>query len=285
MNEPELARRLIAASALLGALSCQRPDVARIELTARDFELYGREPFELPVRVIDRDGSIRPKRELKMRVVVGSVVRVLPENNAVVCRRAGAAQVELGSGALRETVTVTCRPITGLRWPRTIEMTVGDPPRAVAVQAVFESGEEEVMRPLSLTTRHEHVARMHGDSLIALAPGRTMLDADLGGRSLSIGVFVSAVIASDTLALRAGQFRNWVLDPGRYTMTVAAVQPPRERRWLDFFADGTRCVPSQRVDNTVTCVVYERGAVVVRNAGQEAAGPARRAFVRIVRTP
>jgi hypothetical protein len=281
----QLVRGLIAASTLLGALSCQRPDAARIELARRDFELYGREPFELPVRVIDRDGSVRPKRELHMQVVLGSVVHVLPENNAVVCDRAGAAQVELGSGALRETVTITCRPITSLRWPRIIEMMVGDPPRPVAVQADFGSGEEAVMRPLSLTTRNEAIARMRGDSVVAVSPGSTTLDVELGGRSVRLGVFVSAVIASDTLSLRAGQVRNWMLEPGRYTMTVASVTPQHDRRWLDMFAEGTRCLRSLRVENTVTCVVYDRGAVVVRNTGADADDPARRAFVRIVRTP
>ncbi len=271
--------------ALLSTLSCQRPDAARIELASRAFVLYGPQPFVLPVRVIDRDGSMRPKRELKMRVVAGSVVQVRAQNNAVICNRSGAAHVELRAGALRETVTVTCRPITGLRWPRTIEMTVGEPPRPVAVQAVFASGEEEVMRPLSLTTRNEDIARMRGDSVVAVSPGSTTLDAELGGLSVRLGVFVSAVIASDTLALRAGQFRNWVLDAGRYTMTVASVKPQHERRWLDLFTEGTRCLRSLRVENTVTCVVYDRGAVVVRNAGSDAASPARRAFVRIVRTP
>ena len=285
MNQSQRGRTLLAVSALLGALSCQRPDVARIELASRDFVLYGHEPFELPVRVFERDGRIRPKRELKMRVVLGSVVRVLSEKNAVACDRAGAGQVELGSGALRETITITCRPISGFRWPRTVEMMVGDSPRPVVVQAVFASGEEEVMRPLSLTTRNEHIARMRGDSVVAVAPGSTIIDVELGGFNVPMGVFVSALIANDTLSLRAGQFRNWVLDPGRYTMTVAAVQPQHERRWLDFLADGTRCVPSQRDDDAVTCVVYERGAVVVRNTERDAASPARRAFVRIVRTP
>ncbi len=275
----------IAVAALLGTVSCQHPDAARIELAKRDFMLYGHEPFVLPVRVINRDGSVRPKRELKMRVVAGSVVHVLPENNAVVCDRAGAAHVELRAGALRESVAVRCRPITGLRWPRTVEMMVGDRPRPIVVWATFASGEEEVMRPVSLTTRNEDIARVREDSLVAVAPGNTILDVELGGQNVRVGVFVSAVIASDTLSLRAGQFRNWVLDPGRYTMTVAAVQPRHERRWLDFFADGTRCVRSQRIDDTVTCVVYDRGAVVVRNAGADPAGPARRAFVRIVRTP
>lgn len=277
--------RMLWAATLFGAHACRRPDVARIELASRDFVLYGNEPFELAVRVIDRFGSIRPKRELKMRVVAGSVVQVRAQNNEVICNRAGAAHVELRAGTLRESITVTCRPITALRWPRTVEMMVGDPPQPVVVQAVLASGEEQVMRPLSLTTRNEDVARMRGDSVVAVSPGSTSLDAELGGRSVRLGVFVSAVIASDTLSLHAGQFRNWVLDPGRYTMTVAPVQPQRERRWLDFFADGTRCAPSQRAANTVTCVVYDRGAVVVRNTTADPASPARRAFVRIVRTP
>lgn len=284
MNRPYSTQTLLAA-ALLGALACQRPDIARIELERRDFVLYGNEPFELPVRVIDRDGSSRPKRELKMRVVVGSVVRVLPENNAVVCKGAGTAQVELQAGALRESVTVKCRPIDSLRWPRSIEMFVGDSPRPVVVQAAFESGEEEVMRPLSLTTRNDDIARTRGDSVVAVAPGQTTLYVDLGGRGVRLGVFVSALIANDTLSLRAGEFRNWVLEPGRYAMTVVPVQPRHEHRWLDFFSEGTRCLRSQRVGNTVTCVVYDRGAVVVRNTGTGAASREGRAFVRIVRTP
>lgn len=284
MSRRYLTQALVAA-ALVSALSCQRPDAARIELERRDFVLYGHEPFELPVRVIARDGSVRSRRELKMRVVVGSVVRVLPGNNAVVCKGAGTAQVELQAGALRESVTVKCRPIASLRWPRTVEMTVGDPPRPVVVQAVFESGEAEVMRPLSLTTRNDDIARMRGDSVVAVAPGQTTLNVDLGGRSVRLGVFVSALITNDTLSLRAGEFRNWVLDPGRYTMTVASVRPRHERRWLDFFTEGTRCLRSLRVENTVTCVVYERGAVVVRNTGTGAASREGRAFVRIVRTP
>ncbi len=285
MSLRQFASRVIAASALPLLVACERTEVVRIELTRRSFELYGGAPFVLPVRLLDRDGRIRPTRDLKMRVVAGDVVRLLPERAAVVCKRAGAAHVELRAGALRETVAVRCHPITGFRWPRVVEMTVGDPPRPVVVQAIFATGAEEVVHPISLTTRNEDIARLQGDSLVAVAPGRTTLDAQLGGLNLPIGVFVSAVIMNDTLALRAGQFRNWVLDPGHYTLTVSSVQPQHERRWLDLFAEGTRCARSLRVENTVTCVVYDRGAVVVRNTLTDAATPARRAFVRIVRTP
>lgn len=145
---------------------------------------------------------------------------------------------------MRESVAVTCRPITSFRWPRNVEMMVGDHPRPVVVQAVFASGEEEVMRPISLTTRNEDIARLRGDSVVAVAPGSTILDVELGGLNVQFGVFVSALVA-----------------------------------------EGTRCLRSLRVDDTVTCVVYERGAVVVRNTGTDAESPARRAYVRIVRTP
>lgn len=270
---------------LLGALACQRPDFARIELERDDFVLYGNEPFELPVRVVDRDGGTRPRRELKLRVVLGSVVRVLQENSAVVCKGAGTAQVELQAGALRESITVKCRPIDSIRALRNIELTVGDPPRPVVLQARFESGEAEVMRPLSLTTGNDDVAVMRGDSVLAVAPGQTTLFVELGGRSVRLGVFVSAVIADETLSLRAGEFRNWVLEPGRYAMTIEPVQPRHDRRWLDLVTEGTRCLRSLRVKSTVTCVVYERGAVIVRNTGAGVAGRDGRAFVRIVQTP
>lgn len=49
--------------------------------------------------------------------------------------------------------------------------------------------------------------------------------------------------------------------------------------------EGTRCLRSLRDESTVTCVVYERGAVVVRNTGAGIARRDGRAFVRIVQTP
>lgn len=119
------AAQVLCATTLLGAFACQRPDIARIELERDDFVLYGNERFELPVRVIARDGTVRPKGDVKLRIVVGSVVRVLQENSAVVCKAAGTAQVELQAGARRQLVTVKCQPIESIRSPRNMELTVG----------------------------------------------------------------------------------------------------------------------------------------------------------------
>ncbi len=126
---------------------------------------------------------------------------------------------------------------------------------------------------------------MRADSIVPIAPGSTTLEVDLGGRMGFVAVAVSALFANDTLALTAGQFRNWMLDSGRYALTVVAVSPPQELRWLEMVTDGARCLRNLRSEDTIHCVVYERGAVAVRNIGTNAASPARRAYVRIVRTP
>lgn len=89
MNQRYSTPALVVA-ALFGALFCQRPDIARLDLAKREYVLYGREPFALPL---------------------------------------------------------------------------GDPPRPVVVQAAFASGDEEVLRPLSLTTWNGAVGACGGGCL------------------------------------------------------------------------------------------------------------------------
>jgi hypothetical protein len=126
---------------------------------------------------------------------------------------------------------------------------------------------------------------MSGDSIVAVGLGRTELEVELGGHRVMIGVFVRALLANDTLALRAGQFRNWLLDPGTYRLTVASVTPEKDRRWLELVTDGARCARNNRIEDTVDCVVYKSGAVIVRNVAFADAGAPRRAFVRIEQMP
>lgn len=64
MNATRLIRTMISVTALLSALSCQRPDVARIELDSRVFVPCRPQPITLPRRVIGHGGGVSLKREI-----------------------------------------------------------------------------------------------------------------------------------------------------------------------------------------------------------------------------
>lgn len=139
-------------------------------------------------------------------------MHLIPERGAIIGDRAGAASVVVTAGL------------------RAVDMTLGDSPQRFSLDAVFPSGESAVMRPISVTVQDERVARMSGDSIVAVGLGRTEMEMEL-------------------------------------------------------VTDGARCARSSRIEDTVNCVVYKSGAVIVRNVAFNDAGPARRAFVRIERMP
>jgi len=284
MIAPRLAGRAIAALLCVVA-ACHQDDIVRMDVARRDIVLYGSSPFELPVRVTDRAGNVRRFPDVKLSTSAPSTVRFIPEQGAVVCDRAGSANVEVRAGALKEVLTVRCRPIAGLRRSPSEFFTLGDPPHAFEVEVEFPSGERELLRPVTVEVADSSVARVTTASIAAVAPGRTLVVGELGGLTVTLHVVVNQLLANDTLALRAGQFRNWTLEPGHYVMTVTRVDATNEPRWLELVTDGTKCVRDVRNGDTVHCVVYKSGAVVVRNVTRNAASPARRAWVRIVRQP
>ena len=142
-----IAIAAIAAIACLGA-SCHGNDIVRIEVASRHIVLYGHNPLALPVRLIDRAGNAMSLRDVKVRVSSDSAVRLLP--GALVCDRAGAADVEVQAGALKELFYVRCRPASVIRTSPFVEMTVGGSPRPLRFEAAFPSGDREVVRPLSV---------------------------------------------------------------------------------------------------------------------------------------
>ncbi len=292
-------RATLAATLLLTVVSCDGNDVARIEVARRHIVLYGHSPFTLPIRLIGRAGNVLPPRDITVRVSSDSAVRViLPD--AVVCDRAGRADVEVRAGAVTEHLDVRCRAgavfhvvpfaerVLGdapkqLKFE--VEVNVGDPPRPLTFLAAFPSGDREVVHPLRVEVMDSSVAYLRADSIVAVSPGRRLIAVELGGQWVYVTVAVSAVVAADTLSLRAGQIRSWSLDPGRYTLTVAMVPGRPAARWLDMVTDGVRCARNFRSEDIIHCVVYEHGTVVVRNTSADPGSPAKRAFVRIVRTP
>jgi hypothetical protein len=299
MRIPVTIKAILAVTLCLGVVSCHGNDVARIEVARRHIVLYGHAPFALPVRVIDRAGMVVSPLDVAVRVSPGAVAHLLPPNE-VECDRAGTANVEVQAGALKERLDVQCRPDAVMRvLPSAervvgdspsqlkfeVEVSVGDAPRPLTFEASFPSGVREVVRPLHVGVMDSQVVNVRADSLIAVAPGRRLLDVELPGQWVFVSVSVSAVQVNDTLALKAGQFRSWALEAGRYTLTVAEVTRRDDLRWLDMVTDGLRCVRDLRAEDTIHCVVYERGTVVVRNLGADQGSPAERASVRIVRRP
>lgn len=285
MRTHRLGWTIVAAMTCLWGAACRNGGAARIEVARRDIVLYGDLPYYLPVRVIDGAGKVRWFRDVELRLSSRSAMHLIPDAGAVICDRAGTATVVVKSGSLADSLSITCRPISGFRGLRTVDMTLGDPPQPLRLEAVFPSGDSALMHPISMTVQDERVARMTGDSIVAVGLGRTELEVELGGHRVMIGIFVRALLANDTLALRAGQFHNWILDPGAYKLTVAPVAPEKDRRWLELVTDGARCARNNRIEDTVNCVVYKSGAVIVRNVAFNDAGVARRAFVRIEQMP
>ena len=292
-------RATLAATLLLCVISCDGSDVARIEVARRHIVLYGHSPFTLPIRLLDRAGNVLPPRDVTLRVSPDSAVRfILPD--AIVCERAGSADVEVRAGALTEHLDVQCRPgaVIGVvpfaervegdspqQVKFEVELAVGDPPRPLTFEATLPSGDREVVRPFRVELMDSSVAYLRADSIVPVSPGRRLIQVELGGQWVFVTVAVSAVIENDTLSLVAGQVRSWSLVPGRYSLTVATVPARPAARWLDMVTAGVHCIRDLRAEDTIHCVVYQHGTVVVRNLSADPRGPAKRAFVRIVRRP
>jgi len=220
-------RAILAVTLWLGVVSCHGNDIARIEVARRHIVLYGPAPFALPVRVIDRAGKVVSPLDVTVRVSSDSVVHLLPPNE-VVCDRAGIANVEVQAGALKERLDVRCRSDAVIRvLPSAervvgdspsqlkfeVEGSVGDAPRPLTFEASFPSGDREVVRPLRVEVMDSQIVYVRADSLIAVAPGRRLLEVELPGQWVFVAVSVSALQVNDTLALKAGQFRLRA-DPG-----------------------------------------------------------------------
>jgi hypothetical protein len=265
------------------ATGCRDDAPRRLSVERDTLVLYGYEPVPLPVRGLVRSGEFTLTRRNRLRL--SSDTAVEDYRSRLRCRKTGSADAVVTVGGESVRFTVLCRPVALVKTPGFRAMEPGGPPLSLAVDATLETGEHVVLHPVHVTLDAPGVARVVGSEVRAMSVGATWVRADYGGLAIATRISVSEVVAHDTLSLGPGEFRTWPLPRGRYSLTVKAVRAGDLLQWFDVVAEGTRCARAARTQETIYCVVYDRGDLGVRNVARDAAGAPRQAFVEVVRTP
>lgn len=278
-----IVRVLLVACCAAGLCACQSRGAARLVVERDTLLLYGPRMSPLPVRA--NDGGGHRLQIWADMVQLSSDTAVENYHGNVRCHRAGFADATVRVAGRTARVTVECRPALRFAASRELVLTVGQAPSDIAIEAQLASGAVERVRPLAVNLEYDGVVRVENNAFVPVWAGRTKAWVDLGGESMVYQITVSEVLANDTLSLRPGEFRTWKLARGRYALTVRPAAQPDNLHWLDLAAEGARCAPGAANDDTVYCVVFDSAGVGVRNIAMEGASSARRALVRLVRTP
>lgn len=274
---------LFAFGGTLGSSACRDGSRALVEVERDTLVLYGPTRTPLPIRITDRTGAGVGLH--RATVLVERDDFVSERYGGLVCRRAGVTRVSVTFEDATVTFVAACRPARAFYGPRLLELEVGDPPRALGFTAVLASGAIDSIRPAEISVGDTQVVRVRNDRLVPVAAGRTNIYLNLGGAGTSLYAVVTETMASDTIALTPGESRTWRLPPGRYTLHVTGVPHAANFTGLEMVTEGARCVPGGMDEDTIHCMVYERGAVVMRNNSRRSDDRPTRAMVSIVRTP
>jgi hypothetical protein len=269
---------------VLAATACEgnAPSRPRLKLERDTLILYGPELTRMPVNVVDGSGNAMPVLEGKIRQSSDSILK--HQGSWVSCRRVGMTPVIITVNGLSDSLMIECRAARELQPPSWLQMDLHDPAQSLAAIAVLASGDSQPVRPLYVTISDSQIVSVQHGKAFPLAVGRATLVVNYGGVQARIYVAVQETIARDALELSAGESRTWALSSGRYSITVK-VSSPDDLSALRMETEGATCARASRDDDTIHCVVYDRGVVEMQNTKSSSAKRAPRAVVNIVKTP
>jgi hypothetical protein len=166
-----------------------------------------------------------------------------------------------------------------------LSLIVGDAPAPLAFVAIMDSGEEESVHPVQVTTGDSSVARIEDEAVRPVARGRTTLRLELGGATTGVQVSVSERVGFDSVPFVPRAFRQWALAPGRYSVTVRRSDKRVGPLGFEVVTDGAKCQRNVRDEDTVYCTVSDTGSVSLYSAAADAQGAAEQAWITIYRLP
>jgi len=275
----DVAASLAVAS--LCATGCGNARAASVTTERDTLVAYGTQTFRLPLIVRDRDGAEPRRWDATLQIADTSILE--GEDERVRCRRAGRTDLVAEVDGQSVRLTVHCRPTTRFETQYFHELVVGRAPTSLEIRARFSTGSSERVDPISVYVSDTTVVQFVGDSIIALAAGHAQLTVNVGGTLLPIQVAVTEIIADDSLALTAGEFRSWSLGRGSYEIWVRGLDAAFRRAATELEGEGTKCFRATRDEHTINCLVADRGGVAIRNILEN--GPTQRVGVRILKRP
>lgn len=271
----------IASGGLVG--SCQRENASRLTVDRDTLVLYGPRVTPLPVRLSDRTGASVSAGRAEVTVEDSALLRVTARG--VSCLGVGTTRVHIQYLSHEHELPTACRPARLFRGEPVLSLIVGDAPAPLAFVAIMDSGEEESVHPVAVTTDDSSVARIEGEAVRPVTHGRTTLRVELGGATTSVQVSVSERVGFDSVPFVPRAFGQWALAPGRYSVTVRRSDKRVGPLGFEVITDGAKCQRNVRDEDTVYCTVTDTGSVSLYSAAADSQGAAEQAWITIYRLP
>lgn len=160
--------------------SCSDHRAARIVVPAETLTVNTTVWTDLGVRVVTRDGG--PARE-PMTFQSADTALLTARAGAVSCHDDGTTDVRIATSGLQATVQVRCHLVRRFGPPRTVLLTVGDPPVPFEIEAYDGAGRLMRGARLRVTVRDTAIIRMRDGMVTGLRPGGASIGAHSSGRS------------------------------------------------------------------------------------------------------
>ena len=272
----EAMRRLAAVAALLLS-GCRDGRPAAIRVDADPFLLNGPGPVQLPVRVVAATGRTLVDTPLTAESAAESVATVV--GGALRCHRHGDARIALAVGALSSTLLVQCRPVASFAPFTYVELEAGGPPGPIPVVAYSPTVRRVSELRFSAAIDDTTVAIVRDGLVVPRALGNARVRLDFGGLATTGGITVVITERVDTVALAAGEYRQWPLTAGRYRISGHAPDGREAATGVQLRAVNANCARDRQSRETIHCVVADSARVVALAPSQL------RAVIRIVRMP
>ncbi|MBI5599962.1 MAG: hypothetical protein HY944_00180 [Gemmatimonadetes bacterium] len=236
---------LILVLVLFGSLECLEPAPARLLVAADSVILNGPASFRLPIAVVDASGDTMSPRSVAFRTDANDVVELL-HHGEVRCRRRGDAPVTVNLAGVSARYEIRCRPIDTFGMPFFSRLVVGGDPVLPTIVAYDSSGARVTELAGTARIRDSSVVRYSDGLLHAVDIGGTYLDVDFGGKEVHLPIQVIRRVASERLALAAGEIRSWPLPVGRSELVLASDSTNPAARQLLLLVYRANCARGAR---------------------------------------
>ncbi len=262
---------------LLLVLACREPAAARIVVDADPFLLNGPGPVGFPAHVESATGE---RLGAPAFVATSDADSIASASAAGLrCHRRGDAHITLSIAELSHGFVVQCRPIRSFSPFLAIEAEAGGPLEPIPLMAFDSTGRRVEEVRFSASSRDTTIAVASDGMVQPRALGRSYIHLDFGGLTSRVGVTVIQTLVVDTLALAAGEYRQWPLGTGRFRIGVFRADGRQELTGAALRPVNANCARDRGHRETIHCVVADSALLAV------VATRPTRAIVRIVRMP
>lgn len=235
--------------------------------------INSRRPTPLPARVLDAQGRTIASARVSWRHLDGDRF-VVDDSGRITCTSRGTMRVEAASGAVRQGITVLCRPMVTVRFGAWLTLQPGQSSDQYDMGGRGPDGAPVFEVAGVATVRDTSIAVLRNGTIVARTIGRTAVDLEAGDCRTAVMVEVEEPVDS---AHQVGAFR-----PFEETMTLApgevrAWRPSAGLTYVHLYGDSAvtasmsfgvldaNCARLRRQYRAVSCVMSDSSVVALRN--------------------